>query len=75
MLSCLGNSVIARDEHDVPPSVQKAFQPTGLPLHRLYLASVHTYASMRCEFAFKDLDGHLVILSEVASDLPTCEEV
>jgi catechol 2,3-dioxygenase-like lactoylglutathione lyase family enzyme len=27
----------------------------------------------RCEFAFRDPDGHLVILSEVTCDPPTCE--
>lgn len=32
------------------------------------------YFYRRREFAFRDPDGHLVILSEVADDPPTCEE-
>ena len=32
------------------------------------------YSYRRREFAFKDPDGHLVILSEVTDDPPTCEE-
>jgi hypothetical protein len=32
------------------------------------------YFYRRREFAFKDPDGHLVILSEVTDDPPTCEE-
>jgi catechol 2,3-dioxygenase-like lactoylglutathione lyase family enzyme len=33
------------------------------------------YFYHRREFAFRDPDGHLVILSEVTDDPPTCEEV
>lgn len=32
------------------------------------------YFYHRREFAFRDPDGHLVILSEVTDDLPTCAE-
>jgi catechol 2,3-dioxygenase-like lactoylglutathione lyase family enzyme len=32
------------------------------------------YFYRRREFAFKDPDGHLVILSELTDDPPTCEE-
>ena len=32
------------------------------------------YFYHRREFAFRDPDGHLVILSEVTDDSPTCEE-
>lgn len=32
------------------------------------------YFYHRREFAFRDPDGHLVILSEVTDDPPTCEE-
>ena len=32
------------------------------------------YFYQRREFAFRDPDGHLVILSEVTDDPPTCEE-
>jgi catechol 2,3-dioxygenase-like lactoylglutathione lyase family enzyme len=32
------------------------------------------YAYHRREFAFRDPDGHVVILSEVTDDPPTCRE-
>ena len=32
------------------------------------------YLYRRREFAFRDPDGHLVILSELTDDPPTCEE-
>ena len=35
---------------------------------------LEVYFYRRREFAFKDPDGHLVILSEVTDDPPTCEE-
>jgi catechol 2,3-dioxygenase-like lactoylglutathione lyase family enzyme len=32
------------------------------------------YSYGRREFAFKDPDGYLIILSEITTDAPTCEE-